>query len=85
MLEPAHENIRELVICGLVGRVEMGVGGAKLRQHRIDRRRQVLREPRRCGLRSEPSPLFLPVEAIEVGIVEAVAHELPDLIEVRWI
>ena len=36
-------------------------------------------------MRAEARALLLPVEAIEVGIVEAVAHELPDLVEVRLI
>ncbi len=85
MLEGANENIRKLVIGRVLRGVEMGVGGAELGQHRIDRRRHVLRGPRRCGLRSEPGALFLPVEAIEAGIIEAVAHQLPNLIEVRLI
>ena len=63
----------------------MGVGGAELRQHRVDHDGRLFTRARGCRLRAEAGALFLPVEAIEVGIVEAVAHELPDLVEVRLI
>ena len=36
MLERENENVGQLVIGGIVGRVEMGVGGAELSQHRVD-------------------------------------------------
>ena len=85
MLEPACENVGELVIGRFVRRVVMRVRGAELAQHRIDRRRRVFTGARGCGLRAEAGALFLPVETIEAGIVKAVAHQLPDLVEVRLI
>ena len=85
MLERAGENIGELVIGRIVRRVVMGVGGAELGQHRIDDGRRVFSRASGCGLRAEARALVLPVEAIEMGVVEAVAHELPDLVEVRLI
>ena len=85
MLERENENIRELVIGGILRRVVVGVGGAKLRQHRVDDHRRVFRRARGCRVRAEADALLLPIEAIEAGIVEAVAHQLPDLVEVRLI
>ncbi len=85
MLERASEDIRELVIGRILRGVEMGVGGAELRQHGVDHDRRVFARARRRRVRAETGALFLPVEAIEVGIVEAVAHQLPDLVEVRLI
>jgi hypothetical protein len=81
MLERAHENIRELVIGWILCRVEMGVRGAELRQHRVDDDGRVFPGARGCRIRAEADTLLLPVEAIEAGIVEAVAHQLPDLVE----
>ena len=85
MLERAGENIGELVIGRIVRCVVMGVGGAELRQHRIDDGRRIFARASGCGLRAEARALVLPVEAVEMGVVEAVAHELPDLVEVRLI
>src|ERR1700677_4251188 len=85
MLERAHENIRELVIGGIFWRVIVGVGGAQFRQHGVDDHRRVFPRARGCRVRAEADALFLPVEAVEAGIVEAVAHEFPDLVEVGLI
>ena len=85
MLEREDENIGELVIGWILWRVVMGVGGAELRQHRVDDDRRVFPRARGCRVRAEADTLLLPVEAIEAGIVEAVAHQLPDLVEVRLI
>ena len=85
MLERAHENIRELVIGRILCRVEMGVGGPQLRQHRVDDEGRLFPGARGCRIRAEADALLLPVEAIEAGIVEAVAHQLPDLVERRLI
>ena len=85
MLERAGENVGELVIGRLLGRIVMGVGGAELGQHRIDDARRVLTGAGGRRLRPETRALFLPVEAVEAGIVEAIAHELPDLVEVGLI
>ena len=82
MLERERENIRELVIGWILWRVVMGVGGAELRQHRVDDDGRVFPGARGCRIRAEAHTLLLPVEAIEAGIVEAVAHQLPDLVEV---
>ena len=85
MLEREDENIRKLVIGWILRRVIMGVGGAELRQHRVDRhRRFVSRAPGYC-VRAEAGPLLLPVDSIQAAIVEAVTHQFPEIIEVRLI
>ena len=85
MLERAGENVGELVIGGLLRRVIMRVGGAELRQHRIDHARRFLSIARGGGLRAIARAHRLPVEAVQARVVEAVAHELPDLVERRLI
>ena len=42
MLERACENVGELVIGGILGRIIMSVGGVELGQHRVDYSRSVL-------------------------------------------
>src|SRR3984957_5174766 len=62
MLERAHENIRELVIGGILRRVIMGVGGAQFRKHRVDNLRRFFPRARGCCVRAEADPLLLPIE-----------------------
>ena len=85
MLERAGEDVGELIIGRILRRIVMGVGGAELRQHRIDRDRRFLARARGDRLRAVARLDRLPVEAVQARIVEAVAHQLPDLIEVRRI
>ena len=85
MLERAHENIGKLIVSRILRGVEMGVGGAQLRQHCIDYSRRLFSRARGRRVRAEAEALILPVEATEMGIVEAVAHQFPNLIEVRLI
>ena len=85
MLERAGEDVGELIIGRILRRIVTGVGGAELRQHRIDRDRRVLPRARGDRLRTVARLDRLPVEAVQARIVEAVAHQLPDLIEVRRI
>ena len=83
MLERADEDVGELVIGRILRSIIMRVGGAELRQHRIDRDRRLLPRARGDRLRTIARFNLLPVEAVQARIVETVAHELPDLVEVR--
>ena len=77
----AGENIGQLVIGRLVGGVIARVGGAEGRQHRIDDPGQLVARARRLGLGAVALARRLPVDAVETRVIEAVAHELPNLVE----
>ena len=85
MLERADEYVGELIIGGILWRIKMSVGGSELPQHRIDRGRRVLPRARGDHLRTVAGLDRLPVEAVQARIVEAIARQLPDLVEVRRI
>ena len=85
MLERADEYVGELIIGRILWRIIMSVGGSELPEHRIDRDRRVLPRARGDHLRTVAGLDRLPVEAVQARIVEAVAHQLPDLVEVRRI
>ncbi len=63
----------------------MGMGGAELCEHGVDDDRRVFPGARGRRVRAEADALLLPVQAVEAGVVEAVAHKLPDLVKVRLI
>src|SRR5215471_5848950 len=75
------EYVGQLVIGSILRRVELGMRGAKFRQHGIDNDCELL-----SGLgginqwQVTPSDRR-PVQSMEVTIVEAVAHRLPHLVE----
>ena len=85
MLERAGENVGELIIGRLVGSVIVRVGGAEFRQHRIDRHRRFLARAGSDRLRTVARFDFLPVKAMQARVVEAVARQFPDLVEVGGI
>ena len=80
-LERAGEDVGELVVGRLVPRIVAGVGGVQRAEHRVDGAGEVGARSRRFSLR----PVFVshrrPVDPVQAGIVKAVAHEIPDLIE----
>ena len=80
-LERASENVGELVIGRLVPRIVAGVGGVQRAEHRVDGAGEVGARSRRFSLRPVLVPHRRPVDPVQAGIVEAVAHEIPDLIE----
>src|SRR5208282_117837 len=80
-LNGARENVGELVIGRIVRRVIARVGGAERRKHRIDDAGELIPRARRLGLRAVALAHRLPVEPIQARVVEAVAHELPHLVE----
>ena len=82
MLERADEYVGELIIGRIIRRIIMRVRGAEFGQHRIDRDRRLLPRGRGDRLRTVARFDFLPVEAVQARIVEAVANELRDLVEV---
>ena len=83
VLKGARENIGELIIGRLVGRVIARMGGAERRKHRVDDPGQLIARARRLGLRAVALAHRLPVDAGHARIVEAVTRELPHLVESR--
>ena len=81
VFERAGENVGELVIGRLVPRIVAGMGGVQRRQHRVDRGGEVGARPRSLSLRTILVAHRRPVDPVQPGIVEAIAHKLPDLIE----
>ena len=83
MTQGAQEDVGELVIGRLVGRVIVRVGGAELGQHGVDDRGAPLPRARRLGLRSVARPHRPPVHPVEARIVEPVAHQFPHPVKGR--
>jgi len=74
------EDVGEFVVGGLVARVVVGVRGAELGQHGVDRGRAL-----RVGLGARVVGAVavadrVPVEALQVAVVELVAHDAPGFV-----
>ena len=80
-LERAFEDVGELIEGRVVARIEMRVRRVQGREHGVDGVRLLGGRTGRLGLRAKALARRRPVEAVEARIVEAVAHQLPDLIE----
>ena len=85
MLERAHEDVGELIIGGILRCIIMRVGGAEVREHRIDHDRRFFSIVSGGGLRAVARAHGLPVKAVQARVVEAVAHEFPGFVERRLI
>ena len=88
MLKRADENIRKLIIGRILRRVVMGVGRTRQVSPAIVLIMAAASSRGGGGrdLRTEADALSFPVGGpVEVGIVEAVAHRFPDLLEIGLI
>src|SRR5215472_2209068 len=75
------EYVGQLVIGGILRRVELGVRGAEFRQHGIDNDCELFPGVSGISHRLVTHSYRRPVQSTEVSVVEAVAHRLPHLVE----